>query len=96
MFIALLKFSANRARAGEFVEGHKAWLKRGFDEGVFLAAGTLAAPDEGGGIIAHNTDRAALEARLAEDPFVAEDVVRTEVTEIGASMTDPRLSFLGA
>ncbi|UUX49453.1 hypothetical protein NUH88_18880 [Nisaea acidiphila] len=96
MFVALLKLSTNRAKAGDYLEGHKAWLKRGFDEGVFLAAGTLAAPDEGGGILAHNTDRASLEARLAEDPFVAEEVVRIEVTEIGASITDPRLSFLGA
>lgn len=32
MFIVLLKFSDNKEQAGQFMEGHNAWLKRGFDE----------------------------------------------------------------
>lgn len=95
MFIALLKFSANRARAGDFMEGHKAWLKRGFEDGVFLLAGSLP-PGVGGGVLVHGIDREALEARLGEDPFVAEDVVTAEIVEIAPSMTDPRLGFLAA
>ena len=41
MFIVLLKFSDNKAKAGQFMDSHKAWLKRGFDDGVFLLAGSL-------------------------------------------------------
>ena len=51
MFVILLKFSANRDQAGQFMEGHMAWLKKGFDDGVFLMAGSLK-PDLGGGIMA--------------------------------------------
>ncbi len=40
MFVVLLKFSENRNRVADFMEGHKAWLKNGFDDGVFLLAGT--------------------------------------------------------
>ena len=40
MFIVYLKFSANRSRAGEFMDGHNAWLKAGFDDGVFVLAGS--------------------------------------------------------
>lgn len=54
MSIVLLKFSDNKANAGQFMEGHNAWLKRGFDEGVFLLAGTIQ-PKLGGGIIAHTS-----------------------------------------
>src|SRR6516164_11817526 len=36
MFLVLLKFSSNKGRASQFMEGHKAWIKRGFDDGVFL------------------------------------------------------------
>ena len=36
MFIALLKFSDNKGKASQFMEGHKEWIKRGFDDGVFL------------------------------------------------------------
>jgi len=31
MFIVLLKFSDNKSQAGQFMEGHKDWVKRGFD-----------------------------------------------------------------
>jgi len=34
MYVVLLNFAANKARAGDFMAGHKAWLKRGFDEGA--------------------------------------------------------------
>jgi hypothetical protein len=39
MFIVLLKFSSDKDRAGQFMDGHKAWIKRGFDDGVFSAEG---------------------------------------------------------
>ena len=41
MFIALLKFSGNKSRAGQFMEGHKEWIQRGLDDGVFLLVGSL-------------------------------------------------------
>ena len=93
MFIVLLKFSANKSRAGQFMDGHNAWLKRGFEDGIFLLAGSLQ-PSLGGGILAHNTSRAELQIRVNDDPFVAEDVVRAEIIEIAPSRTDARLAFL--
>lgn len=54
MFIVLLRFSGDRGKAGQFIEGHREWIKRGFDDGVFLLAGSLQ-PNLGGGIVAHNT-----------------------------------------
>jgi hypothetical protein len=48
MFIVLLKFSGDRSRAAPLMEGHKAWIKRGFDDGVFLLVGSLQ-PNQGGG-----------------------------------------------
>ena len=56
MFIVLLKFSDNKAQAGQFMDGHKQWVKRGFDDGVFFLVGSLE-PDLGGGIMAHNIAR---------------------------------------
>ena len=54
MFVVLLRFSDKKGQAGQFMEGHNAWLRRGFEEGVFLLAGGLQ-PNSGGGILAHNT-----------------------------------------
>jgi uncharacterized protein YciI len=93
MFVVLLKFSSNKGQAGQYMEGHKQWLKRGFDDGVFLLAGSLQ-PQLGGGIVAHNTSLPQLRSRLNGDPFVAENIVRAEILEIAPSKTDERLQFL--
>ena len=95
MFIVLLKFSDNQEHAGQFMEDHKAWIQRGFDDGVFLVVGGLQ-PNAGGGIVAHNIARSELERRVGEDPFVAEGVVEAEIHEIAPARTDDRLAFLAA
>ena len=93
MFIVLLKFSGNKDQAGQFMEGHKEWIKRGFDDDVFLLAGSLQ-PNLGGGIVAHNTSLADLQSRVNSDPFVAGNVVSAEILEITPSKADERLKFL--
>lgn len=93
MFIVLLKFSDNKAKAGQFMDGHKAWLKRGFDDGIFLMSGSLK-PQLGGGIMAHNTSREALEARVDDDPFVTHGIVVPEIIEIEPSQRQPQLEGL--
>lgn len=93
MFIALLKFSGNKGQASQFMAGHNEWIKRGFDDGVFLLVGSLQ-PNLGGGIVAHNTSLSDLQSRVNDDPFVAEDVVTAEIIEITPSKTDERLNFM--
>jgi uncharacterized protein YciI len=93
MFIVLLRFAENRDRAGQLMEGHKSWLQQGFADGVFLLAGSLQ-PNQGGGILAHNTSLEDLRARVDEDPFVAEGVVSAEILEIDPARADDRLRFL--
>lgn len=93
MYIVLLKFSDNRGQASQFVEDHNAWIKRGFDDGVFLLVGSLQ-PKLGGGIVAHNIPLADLQDRVNEDPFVVENIVSAEILEISPAKADARLSFL--
>lgn len=93
MFIVLLSFSGNKSQASQFMEGHKEWIKRGFDDGVFLLVGTLQ-PNLGGGIVAHNTSLADLQGRVNADPFVVKDVVSAEILEITPSRADERLKFM--
>lgn len=93
MFIVLLKFSDNKSQASQFMGGHNEWIKRGFDDGVFLLVGSLQ-PNLGGGIVVHNTTLSDLQSRVNNDPFVAENVVSAEILEITVSKTDERLKFL--
>jgi AcrR family transcriptional regulator len=75
------------------MDGHKAWIKRGFDDGVFLLVGNLQ-PGLGGGIVAHGASLSDLQDRVAQDPFVTENVVSAEIVEISPSRAEERLSFL--
>ena len=93
MFIVLLKFSGNKGQAGQFMEGHNEWVKRGISDGVFLLVGSLQ-PNMGGGILAHNTSLQDLQGRVNGDPFVRESVVSAEILEITPAKADERLQFL--
>lgn len=93
MFIVLLKFSDNKGQASILMEGHNAWIKHGFDDGVFLLVGSLQ-PNLGGGIIVHNTSLSDLQGRVNDDPFVVENVVTAEILEITPAKADDRLKFM--
>jgi uncharacterized protein YciI len=93
MFIILLKFSDNKGQASEFMGGHNEWVKRGFDDGIFLMAGSLQ-PNLGGGIMAHNTTLLDLQNRVNNDPFVMENIVSTEIIEITPAKAGEQLKFL--
>lgn len=94
MFVITLRF-ADKSRAPAFMDGHNAWLRQGFEDGIFLAAGSLQ-PNGGGAILAHQADRTAIEARIQDDPFVREGVVSADILEFTPGRTDERLAFLKA
>jgi uncharacterized protein YciI len=93
MQIVLLKFAENKEQAAQWMAAHNDWLKRGFDEGVFLMAGSLQ-PRRGGAILANAASLDDLQARVAADPFVAQRVVEAEVLDVTPSRADERLAFL--
>ena len=93
MFVVLLRFSENRNKASEFMEGHNQWIKRGFEDKVFLVVGSLQ-PGLGGAVLAHGESREALENRVNQDPFVAENIVTAEILEIDPKKADERLGFI--
>lgn len=93
MFCVSLTFSTNKSQASRHMAGHKQWIDQGFDDRVFLMTGSLAG-NQGGMILARDTTREALEARIALDPFVAEDVVKVEIAEVLPNRADERLNFL--
>lgn len=93
MFVIMLRFAANKALAGQFMDGHKSWIRQGFADGVFLLTGSLQ-PNQGGGILAHNSSLEDLQARVNDDPFVAEGVVSAEIIELSPGQAEPRLQFL--
>jgi uncharacterized protein YciI len=92
MFVITLRF-ADKTKAPQFMDGHNAWIRRGFDDGIFLLTGGLQ-PNAGGAILAHNASRREVEERVQNDPFVAEGVVQADILEVTPGRTDERLAFL--
>ncbi|MDV7339692.1 YciI family protein [Terasakiella sp. A23] len=93
MFIVFLRFAENKPKAPQFMEAHKAWIKQGLADGVFLVVGSLQ-PNAGGAIVANNVSREEIEQRVQLDPFVAEKIVMAEIHEITPGQADDRLDFL--
>lgn len=80
MQVILLKFGPNKSDAPEYMDGHKAWIKEGMDDGVFHMVGSL---DIGGGfILANDKNKSSLEDRLEKDPFVEHDIVSVETYQV--------------
>jgi len=93
MFVTFLRLAADRSQAPRFMAAHTAWIDQGIAEGAFLCVGSLQ-PGLGGAILAAGDDRAAHDARIAADPFVAEGIVIPETHHIAPNRTAPELAFL--
>jgi uncharacterized protein YciI len=93
VYLIILDYLVPLAEVDAQLEAHRAWVDRGFADGVFLLSGPCI-PREGGAIVAHGEDRAAIEARVAADPFHTAQVARHRIVEVAARRADPRLSFL--
>nr|WP_297358013.1 YciI family protein [uncultured Caldimonas sp.] len=93
MFLVLLRFTDRKAAAPSFMAAHSRWVQQGFDDGVFLLAGGLAA-GAGGAIVAQGNSMEAMQRYVDADPFVAEGIVTPEIVQITANRADPRLQFL--
>lgn len=93
MFIVFLRFSDNKQRASDYMQGHMEWIEKGLADDVFLLVGSLQ-PNQGGGILAYNTSLDELQERVTFDPFVQQNVVKAEIYELSAAKADQRLNFL--
>jgi uncharacterized protein YciI len=93
MFVIKLTYTKPVDEVDRYLSAHKAWVKQGFDEGVFLLSGGLR-PRTGGLLLASGDDRRAIEARVGQDPFVLNSVASACVMEVAPSSLDERLGFL--
>ena len=84
MFVIELTYTAELSEIDAAMKPHVAWLQRHYAAGTFIASGRKV-PRDGGIILATAPDRAALEAIVREDPFVARGLADARVIEFRAS-----------
>ncbi|MBA3041400.1 MAG: GTP cyclohydrolase [Alphaproteobacteria bacterium] len=92
MFILSLTYVKPQEEADRLMEPHMAWLKQGYDSGIFLASGRKV-PRTGGVILARG-ERADIEAFVAGDPFAVDGVADYDITEVALTRTADGLDGL--
>jgi uncharacterized protein YciI len=91
MFVIIVDYVKPLSEVDSWLEAHREFLREQYAAGLFLASGPRE-PRDGGLILAHGCDRAALEILLEADPFKREGVARYTVLEFAPVMCAP--SFL--
>lgn len=94
MFILSLTYVAPLEAADQHMEAHMAWVKAGYDEGLFLASGRKI--PRTGGVILSRGERATLEGMCAADPFTIQGIAEYEITEVAFTTTAPGFENLKA
>lgn len=84
MFIIELTYKVDLPKIDAAMKAHVAWLNRHYATGTFVVSGRKV-PRDGGIILATGHDRAAIEAIVREDPFVANGLADYRLVEFGAS-----------
>lgn len=92
MFILTVTYTKPMDAIEPHVDTHMDWVREGYDKGMFLASGRKV--PRTGGIILAKGERAAIEAFLAQDPFVIHDVGTYDITETAISRTAAGLESL--
>lgn len=94
MLILSLNYIVPLEKVDAVVEPHMAWVKKGYDDGHFIASGRKV--PRTGGLILSRGDRAEIEAYCAADPFVLAGVAEYEITEVAFTTTLPGADILKA
>lgn len=92
MFILTLTYKVPNDEVDRYLEAHYAWIKEGYDTGLFLAAGRRV-PRTGGMIFAKG-QRGDVEAMARRDPFTINGVADYTISEVNITSSADGLEGL--
>lgn len=93
MFIIQLTYVKDLAVVDQFLEEHKQFLTKHYEEGTFMLSGRKH-PRTGGIILAQAGNKAEIEAIIAEDPFYKHGLAEYSITEFKPTMANETLQPL--
>ncbi len=88
MFVVILTYTKPLDVVDSHLEAHVEFLKKSYDEKVFIASGRQV-PRTGGLILARAASKEALQQVLSNDPFYKNGVADYKIIEFVASMAAP-------
>lgn len=93
MFIIQLTYKRPLAEVDQFLGEHKQFLKKYYDEGIFLLSGRKN-PRNGGIILARAESMSHIEQMIAEDPFHKNGLAEYTIVEFLPTMANETLKSL--
>ncbi|MGP3999790.1 YciI family protein [Streptomyces sp. 8N706] len=93
MFLLELSYTAPVDEVDALRASHLEWVNEQYEAGVFMVSGPKK-PRDGGVILAVGDDRDRIEAIVASDPFVQEEVCGYRITEFTVTRTAQGLEEL--
>lgn len=85
MFIAILTYKKPLSEVDRYLQAHRDYLAENYAAGNFIASGPQT-PRVGGVIMMRATDREAVDALIAQDPFYINDIADYQVVEFTPTM----------
>lgn len=94
MFIAILTYKKPLSEVDRFLAAHREYLAEHYATGDFVASGPQT-PRIGGVIMMKATDRGAVDAIIAKDPFNINGIADYQIVEFTPTMfCEPTLSAI--
>lgn len=80
MFLLLSRYLKSTEEIDRVLPAHRAFLDRYYQSGLFIISGPQE-PRVGGVIVTRDATRAEIDAALAEDPFMREEISAYDILE---------------
>lgn len=93
MFLLMSRYIKPLEEVEKWLPEHREFLDRHYAAGTFLVSGPLE-PRTGGVIVTADLTREAVDAILAQDPFMREGVSAYDVIEFRATKSHPGVTSL--
>ncbi|WP_019806500.1 YciI family protein [Saccharomonospora halophila] len=90
MYVVLLSYTAPQTEIDYRLPEHTDWIARQYEHGLLLASGRRPG-HQGEVLIARPVSLGKLEATVATDPLVLNELVDHEIIEFSATRTGPEL-----
>lgn len=95
MYLLVVSYVKPAEEVTPHIETHSVWVRKYFQEGIFLMAGQKKSK-LGGAILVKSIDKALLRKILAEDSYVIADVAEYQIIDLDCKATAPGLELLAS
>ena len=92
MIIVELTYKKSLEEVNQYLDEHRLFLKKYYDEGIFVVSGPKQTRD--GGIIVVLSDKVSMQEIIKEDPFFQNDIAEYRVISFEPTKYSDQFKFL--